>query len=341
MGPTGRSRIVQIHPTRRCNLRCLHCYSSSGPEVKETLDLDLLKDLLTDAAAQGYTVAGFSGGEPLLYKPLRKALEHAHGCGLITTVTSNGMLLDERRLEMLSGAADLLAISLDGVPESHDHMRADANAFSTMASRLEGVRRSGIPFGFIFTLTQHNLHELEWVAAFALEQGAHLLQIHPLEEAGRAAERLAGARPDGIETGYAFLLTTALQEQLGDRMRVQLDLASRQGMEASPGCFFADACPTEADLPLAELVSPLIVETDGSVVPLEYGLGRRFQLGNLHQARLEDLAGRWRRERLEDFRQLCRRTFEAVTTDPEAPLANWYEAVRQASVSVPVPPVPV
>ena len=40
MGPTGKSRIVQIHPTRRCNLRCLHCYSSSGPEVKGELPAD-------------------------------------------------------------------------------------------------------------------------------------------------------------------------------------------------------------------------------------------------------------------------------------------------------------
>jgi MoaA/NifB/PqqE/SkfB family radical SAM enzyme len=333
MGPTGRSRIVQVHPTRRCNLRCLHCYSSSGPEVKETLDIGLLKDFLGDAAAQGYTVAGFSGGEPLLYKPLREALEHARGHGLITTVTSNGMLLDERRLAMLEGAADLLAISLDGVPASHDRMRGDERAFSTMVSRLDGVRRSGIPFGFIFTLTQYNLHELEWVAGFALEQGAALLQIHPLEEAGRAAERLAGSRPDGVETGYAFLIAAALQEQLGDRLRVQLDLASRQGMEASPGCFFADACPAGDDLPLAELVSPLILETDGTVVPLEYGVGRQFQLGSLHEARLADLAGRWKRERLAEFRRLCRNAFEAVTADRGTPLTNWYEAVRQASVA--------
>jgi Fe-coproporphyrin III synthase len=333
MGPTGRSRIVQVHPTRRCNLRCLHCYSSSGPEVKETLDAGLLKDFLSDAAAQGYTVAGFSGGEPLLYQPLREVLEHARRCGLITTVTSNGMLLDERRLAILAGAADLLAISLDGVPASHNRMRGDERAFSTLASRLDGVRRSGIPFGFIFTLTQYNLHELEWVAGFALEQGAALLQIHPLEEAGRAAERLAGSRPDGVETGYAFLLATALQEQLGERLRVQLDLASRQGMEASPGCFFADTCPAGDRLPLADLVSPLILETDGTVVPLEYGVGRQFQLGSLHEARLAELADRWQRERLAEFRRLCRGTFEAVIADRETPLTNWYEAVRQASVA--------
>src|ERR1700732_2069259 len=180
MACTRGSRILQIHPTRRCNLRCLHCYSSSGPEERGELPVALLADALTDAAAEGYTVASFSGGEPLLYRPLRELLDHAHGRGMATTVTSNGMLLD-------------------GTPASHDRMRADPRAFATMASRLGRLRDSGIPFGFIFTLTQHNLHELEWVAGFAVEQGARLLQIHPLEAAGRATEELAESFPDAVE----------------------------------------------------------------------------------------------------------------------------------------------
>ena len=105
----------------------------------------LLTDALTAAAAEGYTTASVSGGEPLLYRPLRQVLEGARKVGLTTTVTSNGMLLDERRLATLAGCVDLLAISLDGVPVSHDRMRGNPHAFSTMASRLEGVRRSGIP----------------------------------------------------------------------------------------------------------------------------------------------------------------------------------------------------
>src|SRR5438132_6587334 len=117
MGPTGVARIVQIHPTRRCNLECLHCYSSSGPKERDELGADLLRQAITDAKAEGYTVASFSGGEPLLYKPLGELLLHAREYGLFTTVTTNGMLLDERHLGMLQGVLNLLAISLDGVPE--------------------------------------------------------------------------------------------------------------------------------------------------------------------------------------------------------------------------------
>src|SRR4051794_13351109 len=117
MGPTGSARVLQVHPTRRCTLRCLHCYSSSGPREREELPAALVEGALTDAAAAGYNVPSFSGGEPPLYGPLPALLEHARRCGLLTAVTTNGMLLG-RRLSALAGRVDLLAISLDGEPAS-------------------------------------------------------------------------------------------------------------------------------------------------------------------------------------------------------------------------------
>lgn len=336
-GPTGRFRIVQIHPTRSCNLRCLHCYSSSGPEVAARLDASLVRDLLTDARAEGYTVAGFSGGEPLLYRPLREVLEHARSLGLTTTVTSNGMLLDRRRLGLLEGVTDLLAISLDGVPESHDRLRDSPRAFATMASHLEDVRRSGIPFGFIFTLTQHNLDELEWVASFALEQGAALLQLHPLELVGRAADGLRAERPDATEAAWAYVAALQLQRAVGDRMRVHLDLADREVLREEPTRAFAEPeAATDPDAPLGEQLSPLVVETDGSVVPIQYAFPRRYVLGNLHRERLAACAERWRRGLGADFRDLCRRTLDELVAAETLPVTNWYERIAaQAAAEEP------
>ena len=337
MACTRGSRILQIHPTRRCNLRCLHCYSLSSPEEGGGLAVALLLDAIRDASAEGFAIVSVSGGEPLLYEPLPELLAHAHTCGMVTTVTSNGMLLDERRLRRLAGFVDLLAISLDGLPEAHNRLRANLRAFTTMASHLPGVRNSGIPFGFIFTLTQYNLHELEWVAAFAVEQGARLLQIHPLEVSGRAVEMIPDAQPDGTEAAYAFLVANHLQAALGSGIHVQLDLVSRRGMAAQPGLFFADdedaAGASNPSSPLAERVRPLVIEADGTVVPLEYGFGRHLALGNLHNAPLRELAPRWLIERYPEFRRLCRRAFEAATSDAESPIANWSEALRQATLT--------
>ncbi len=333
VGPTGRFRILQVHPTRRCNLRCLHCYSSSGPEEEARLEPEVVRRLLTGARAEGYTVVGFSGGEPLLYPALREVLDHAKALGLTTTVTSNGMLLDERRLEVLAGVTDLLAISLDGVPASHNRFRASSRAFETMASRLDGVRRSGLPFGFIFTLTQFNLDELDWVAGFCLEQGARLLQIHPLELAGRARENLADERPDATEAAWAYVAALELQASVGERLRVQLDLADREVLRAEPSRAFAE--PEEkADGPvlLGRQLSPLIVETDGTVVPVQYGFPRRYALGDIRRETLATCAERWLHHLAAEFRALCRRTFDELLNEEALPVTNWYERIaRQAA----------
>ena len=45
---------LQVHPSRRCNLRCRHCYSSSGPEQTGALPVELLADVVRDAAELGY-----------------------------------------------------------------------------------------------------------------------------------------------------------------------------------------------------------------------------------------------------------------------------------------------
>jgi hypothetical protein len=60
---------------------------------------------------------------------------------------------------------------------------------------------------------------------------------------------------------------------------------------------------------------------------LEYGFSRAFALGNLHDARLRDLAGRWRGERLAEFRRVCRSAYERLTGETDIPYSNWYELV--------------
>ena len=249
---------------------------------------------------------------------------------MTTTVTTNGMLLDARRIRMLEGGADLLAISLDGIPDSHNTIRSSKRAFSEMASKLERLRESQIPFGFIFTLTQYNLNELEWVAAFALEQGARLLQIHPLEDVGRATEEMRDERPDEVESAYAVLEVLRLKEAIGEEMYIHLDLIDREFLKTDPARFFADELPIDvATYPFAVLVSPLVIETDGTVVPVHYGLARQYALGDLHKESLSVLMKRWREERLLSFRALCRRVFEATTETGDLPFFNWYEVLGE------------
>lgn len=329
MGPTGNTRVVQIHPTRQCNLRCLHCYSSSSPDERDMLDLALLGRAVSDAADEGYGTVTLSGGEPLLYRPLGELLRHAHGLGLTTAVATNGMLLDRRRLEMLRGAADLIAISVDGVPESHNRMRGSERAFAKMHSRLAGLRESGIPFGFIFTLTQHNLNELEWVTEFAVSEGAKLLQIHPLEEVGQATGNLEGKAPDETEMGFACWIADHIEKQVGDRLRVQVDVVNKEALIRRPDMVYAMPEAPGRELPLAEIISPLIIEADATVVPLEYGFPREYALGNLRDASLKTLADGWRSRQLTAFHRLCREVHREATAESMPQFLNWFDLMMR------------
>ena len=98
---------------------------------------------------------------------------------------------------------------------------------------MERVRKSGLTVGF-FTLTQYNVNEIDWAVRFAVEQGARLFQIHPLEEVGRASQLLIGSRPNGMESAFAYLEAERIRRMYGDRLFVQLDVFHREPGQTVP-----------------------------------------------------------------------------------------------------------
>jgi MoaA/NifB/PqqE/SkfB family radical SAM enzyme len=209
-------------------------------------------------------------------------------------------------------------------------MRASDEAFERMDANLAGVRESGIDFGFIFTLTQFNVNELDWAARYAAEQGAKLFQIHPLEEVGRAADLLPASRPDETESAFAFLEARRIQEEYKHCFFVQLDIFHRDLIMQFPDRFYADNAPQDTTL-LARCVTPLVVEAEGEVVPLGYGFARQYALGNLLQAPLRRLAPEWIESRYAGFRRLCQTVYSEACRPSEFPFLNWYEMVELRS----------
>ena len=339
MGPIGDDiRIIQLHPSLRCNLRCAHCYSTSSPEVSRALPVEQIEQLLAEAADEGFNAIGVSGGEPLLYEPLPRLLRTAHALGYTASVTTNGLPLNARRVDAIGPYVKLIAISVDGAPASHDRMRSLPGAFDRMRARLPMLRAAGVPFGLIFTLTLHNLHELAEVSDFAVAEGARLLQVHPLESAGRARESALDP-PDDLELSYAFLEVARLQRLHGDRLVIQYDVADRPLVEREPARAYLVPPPTPEAAGAASLsclVSSLILQEDGWIVPLQHGFSRRYAIGRMGQGSFHDTAERWKRDTLPDFLKLARQTWDAIgEAPPHLPFTNWYAAITAASHAAP------
>ena len=310
-------RILQIHPTRLCNLRCLHCYSSSGPQERGELGAPLLLQAVSDASRLGYNVLSVSGGEPLLYSQLVPLCREARRNKMITTLVTNGTVTTQRKMDELRGLVDMMAISLDGMPERHNRIRGSARAFQQMADSLQLVRQARIPFAFVFTLTRENLHDLRWAASFAVAQGALMLQVHPLEQFGRACSDLRGEGLPGREMGAAWMMVEYLRELHRGKLMVHLDSLSRYQLPDAPGDF-------------DETVSPLVIEDDGTVSPLRYGFPRAFAFGSLHTRTLAEMAPDWKRRHESAFRGLYRETLRNVRESDQM-FVNLYEMMAEAA----------
>lgn len=329
------SRVLQIHPTRHCNLHCLHCYSLSGPREREAIAVETLCAAIDDALLEDYDAVSVSGGEPLMYRGLVDVLAHAKARGMLTAVTTNGMLLTERAVQRLATVVDLVAVSIDGMAESHDRMRARAGAFDAMRRGLPVLRKHRVPFGLLFTLTQFNVSELAAVAEFAVSQGAWLLQVHPLHDSGAAVENLHGWAPDSQEMAFASLESLRLILEDESRIRIQVDSGRRQHLLEHPEEVFAGGAPGNLEtLPLARLVHPLCIEASGRVSPLLHGFHREFELGNLHDRPLGELAADWKLSRCGGFYDFCRRGWSTLADEGAPDLVNWYDALSHMPVAL-------
>lgn len=290
--------------------------------MRQALDLDLLTASLEDAAALGYRQLAVSGGEPLLYDHLADLLTRARALGMLTSVTTNGMLATAERWGRVAPLIDVAAISIDGTPSEHDAIRRRSGAFVATARNLEAIRASGVPFGLIFTLTQHNVDRLDFVVHFAAHSGARSVQVHPLTLHGRAATELPEARPDSLELAVALLEAIRLGRELG--IAVHVDALTTDQLRSHRSTLV----PTRPVANLTSVAPVLVIDADATVTPLTHEISPRLALGSLEQARLATLARDWLRAgRGDALADACARTWNELIAPPARSAVYWYDEV--------------
>jgi MoaA/NifB/PqqE/SkfB family radical SAM enzyme len=326
-------RVLHLHPTRRCNLECLHCYSESGPAQRDTIATDVAVRAVADAGQQGYTMLSVSGGEPLMYPGLWAVLDEARRAGMVRALVTNGVGVTPPIAARLGDAADVIAVSLDGRPERHNRLRHHPTAFARLERGLVALASQGVRFKLLCSVSGDSLGDLEWAATFANGHGASALQIHPIEPAGRAA-RLPRDEAREATALKAFLVAARLRQLYAGRLEIDVDVADLLPFAGGGDGPMPSAAAVAFD-DLSAVVSPLVIEPGGDVVPLRYGFARAFAIGNLHDAPLERLARRWLADRARPFLGLARDALAAAAREA-CPFGNPYEIIAAAAEALPV-----
>lgn len=157
--------------TNKCNLRCLHCYSSDYHDELSTTDVYHILDKLASA---GVGTIDFGGGEPLLRTDIFDILAYSKRLGLYTSLSTNGTLLDEdcvKRLQKIP--IDHVCISLDGVrPETHDYVRHSKGTYEKTIRGINTCVQAGICTQISTVVMNSNLNEVRDL--FSLLESLHV-----------------------------------------------------------------------------------------------------------------------------------------------------------------------
>ena len=143
-----------LHVSHDCNLRCTYCFASTGDfgGGRKLMDLETGKKaidfLLKMSAERKYLELDFFGGEPLMnYEVVKQIVAYAReeekkvDKHIRFTMTTNGMLLTEEKMEFINDEMSNVVLSIDGRKEINDRMRPRVDGSGSYDRIVENFKK--------------------------------------------------------------------------------------------------------------------------------------------------------------------------------------------------------
>jgi heme d1 biosynthesis radical SAM protein NirJ len=188
-----RSRSEPVRPvviwnlTRRCNLKCRHCYAvAADHDFPGELTTREAFAVLDDLVAFSIPALILSGGEPLSRGDTLDIARRAKASRLYTALSTNGTPLSGRVADEVAEVGfDYVGISLDGIGWMNDWFRGKSGAFDAALAGVRACKARGIKVGLRFTLTHDNAGQLKDLLSLAEAEGVEKFYLSHLVYAGR------------------------------------------------------------------------------------------------------------------------------------------------------------
>lgn len=182
--------VVVWNVTRRCNLRCIHCYSHSADmEYEGELTTEQGITLINDLADFGSPVVLFSGGEPLIRKDIFQLAAHATKKGMRAVISTNGTLITEEVAKKLKSIGlSYVGVSLDGMKGTNDRFRGVEGAFDAALTGIRNCKEAGIKVGLRFTINKRNAYDIPGIFKLLEDEDIPRVCFYHLVYTGRGTK---------------------------------------------------------------------------------------------------------------------------------------------------------
>jgi len=154
--PVPSLRYLELQITRRCNLRCRHCYI--GPPKDEELSANEIKAVLDEFEAMQGLRAIITGGEPLMHREFGAINELLRGYALRKILATNGTLLTKEIIRSLN--VDEILVSVDGLEAAHEAIRGKGTFRRAMRS-IEDALAAGFAVSVSTMVHPKNLGDFD------------------------------------------------------------------------------------------------------------------------------------------------------------------------------------
>lgn len=198
--PTGAPiKALCLHVSHDCNLRCKYCFAETGDfgmGKRMTMDFDVAKKaidfVIEKSGARRNIEIDFFGGEPLMaWDTVTRTVDYARSLEkeknkkFRFTITTNGLLLDDEKIDYINKNMDNCVLSLDGRKCVNDEMRPTAGGVGSYDvivpkfKKLVSQRGKDRDYYVRGTFTSKNLDFTKDVLAIA-DEGFDQLSVEPV-----------------------------------------------------------------------------------------------------------------------------------------------------------------
>jgi len=137
-----------------CNLRCEYCFASTGDfgKGRKLMDFETGKNaidfLLEKSANRQNLELDFFGGEPLMnFNTVKQIVEYArskekeYNKNFRFTITTNGLLLDDDKIDFINKEMSNVVLSIDGRKEVNDRVRKRVDGSGCYDKIIESFKK--------------------------------------------------------------------------------------------------------------------------------------------------------------------------------------------------------
>lgn len=189
-------KYLYLELTRACNQRCVQCFNNSRDPLPGEVPTTSMCDILDHFKHQGGERLQITGGDPLVRRDFNHILDHAARLQFShVTLSTNGLLLTERKARFLEGKVQEIDLSVDGFELEHDLLRGLPCWSKSIAAVKHAVATGALTF-VCCCVSKPLLPRIDEFIELLISLGVHSIKLAQIGEVGRRAT------PEALRTSH-------------------------------------------------------------------------------------------------------------------------------------------